>query len=382
MDTLGLYFHIPFCRSKCPYCDFYSLSDKSLYTPYRDALCEEIRTLQRCGSLADTLHTRRVDTVYFGGGTPSHWGADNISAVLRAVRESFLLTEDAEITVECNPTLPDAEAFFAQCVQSGVNRISMGMQSAVDSERKKLGRRADRNDVQNTLSAARQAGIDNLSLDLMLGIPDQTAESLQESLQFLVDTNVPHASVYLLSVEEGTFFHKNRDKLHLPDEDTAADFYLQTVGFLNSKGLLQYEISNFAKPGAESRHNSRYWLQKEYLGFGPSAHSFLNGKRFGFSRDVNAFIQKQPPVLYDSGGDFEEFVMLRLRLTQGLTQAACRRHFGCDIPPSLLRAAKKYEPSNLIKCGCEGICLTPAGFLVSNSILADLLDSLDPTEVP
>ena len=381
MDTLGLYFHIPFCKGKCPYCDFYSLADKSLHTAYKEAVCEEIKTLSRCREFAADAHSRTVDTVYFGGGTPSEWGAENIRCVLQAVREQFSLAADAEITVECNPSTPDLETFFAVCAESGVNRISLGMQSAVDRERKKLGRRANAEDVKAALCAARKAGISNCSLDLMIGIPDQTAESLQQSLQFLVDSQVPHASVYLLSVEEGTFFHKNQNDLNLPDEDTAASFYLQTVDFLNRNGLQQYEISNFARPGSESRHNSRYWEQKDYLGFGPAAHSFLNGKRFGFANDIHAFLQGRPPQEYDNGGDFEEYVMLRLRLTKGLTQTDCRQKFGFDIPPSLLRAAAKYEKQNLIICGSEGIRLTPKGFLVSNMLIADLLSKTDPSEV-
>lgn len=382
MDTLGLYFHIPFCKRKCPYCDFYSLADKSLHAAYKEAVCEEIKTLSRCREFAADAHKRTVDTVYFGGGTPSEWGAENIRCVLQAVKEQFPLAADAEITVECNPSTPDLQTFFAVCAESGVNRISMGMQSAVDSERKKLGRRANAADVKAALYAAKNAGISDCSLDLMIGIPDQTAESLQQSLQFLVDSQVPHASVYLLSVEEGTFFHKNQSKLNLPDEDTAASFYLQTVDFLNNNGLQQYEISNFARPGYESRHNTRYWEQKEYLGIGPAAHSFLNGKRFGFTRDIHAFLQGQPPVFCDDGGDFEEYVMLRLRLVKGLTQTDCRQKFGIGIPPSLLQAAAKYEKLNLIKCGSQGIQLTPQGFLVSNMLIADLLGSIDPTEVP
>ncbi|MBR6779652.1 MAG: radical SAM protein, partial [Clostridia bacterium] len=202
MDTLGLYFHIPFCKGKCPYCDFYSVTDKTLFTPYKEALCDEIRTLTRCRSfLTDNIRNKRVDTIYFGGGTPSYWGADNICAVLSAVKENFTADTDAEITVECNPSSPDIEAFLQQCAESGVNRISLGMQSAVDSERKGLGRAADAAKVLSAVHAAKKAGIANISLDLIIGIPDQTQQSLQQSLQFLIDAQVPHASVYMLSIE-------------------------------------------------------------------------------------------------------------------------------------------------------------------------------------
>lgn len=379
MDTLGLYFHIPFCKGKCPYCDFYSVTDKTLYDSYRDAICHEINTLSRSKPLVGDLHAKCVDTIYFGGGTPSAWGAENISRVLQTVREHFTLAENTEITVECNPSSLTS-AFFETCADSGVNRISLGLQSAVDSERKKLGRRADRTAVLDCLQAARNAGIENVSLDLIIGIPDQTKESLQQSLDFLIESKVPHASVYLLSIEEGTYFYKNAAKLNLPDEDTAADFYLQTVDYLNRNGLQQYEISNFAIPGFESRHNTRYWLQKEYLGIGAAAHSFVNGKRFGFPRSIDSFLQGLPPEQYAQGGDFEEFAMLRLRLSQGLTHKDCLKKFGFPIPISVLRTAEKYKKCNLIEINEQGIRLTPNGFLVSNMLLADLLADISLTE--
>ncbi|MBR2413927.1 MAG: radical SAM family heme chaperone HemW [Clostridia bacterium] len=382
METLGLYFHIPFCKSKCPYCDFYSVTDKTLFAPYKDALCEEIKSLRRCKDFIGTnIKKRIVDTVYFGGGTPSLWGAHNINAVLQAVKENFTLADKAEITVECNPSSPDLEDFLFHCAENGVNRISLGMQSAVDNERKKLGRSADRAKILHAIQCARKAGIDNISLDLMIGIPDQTAESLQESLDFLISTGVPHASVYLLSIEDGTFFGKNRHKLNLPDEDTAASFYLQTVDFLNKNGLSQYEVSNFAKPGFESRHNSRYWEQKEYLGLGSAAHSFVNGKRFGFDRSIQNFLNAIAPEDMGTGGDFEEFVMLKMRLTKGLTHADCKEKFGFHIPSALLKRAEQYEKHKLLTIDENGLSFTPEGFLLSNSILSDLLDSLQEEDI-
>ncbi len=377
MDTLGLYFHIPFCKSKCPYCDFYSVADKTLFEPYKIALCDEIKTLRRCREFVGTdIKTRLVDTIYFGGGTPSQWGADNICIVLQTVRENFNLTDNAEITAECNPSSPDLEVFLQKCAANGVNRISLGMQSAVDSERKKLGRTADRAKILQAIMAARKAGISNISLDLIIGIPDQTAASLQESLDFLVSAGVPHASVYLLSIEEDTFFGKNRHRLNLPDEDTAADFYLQTVAFLNQHGLQQYEVSNFAKKGFESRHNSRYWEQKEYLGIGPAAHSFVNGKRFGFDRDIHAFMDGHAPEYIGDGGDFLEFVMLKMRLASGLTHADCLAKFGFPIPQALLERAGQYEKHKLLTINESGLSFTAEGFLVSNAVLSDLLDSI------
>lgn len=381
MDTLGLYFHIPFCKGKCPYCDFYSVTDKSLFEPYKDALCDEIRTKSRCKSLlADDIQNKPVDTVYFGGGTPSYWGADNVCAVLQTAKTHFAIAKDAEITVECNPSSPDLEAFLSHCAENGVNRVSLGMQSAVDSERKGLGRTADAAKVLCAVHAAKKAGIHNISLDLMIGIPNQTKESLQESLQFLIDTGVPHASVYMLSIEEGTFFHKNAHRLNLPDDDTTAQFYLQTVDFLNRNGLSQYEISNFARPGFESRHNSRYWEQEEYLGLGAAAHSFVNGKRFAFSRSVSDFLQKKEPQLLDCGGDNAEYVLLQLRMNKGLSYVRYRQKFGKDLAQSVLLRAEKYAKHGLLITDKDGLRLTADGFLVSNTILCDLLDALDDEE--
>lgn len=377
MNTLGLYFHIPFCKSKCPYCDFYSVTDKSLSEVYKNALCDEIASLKRCKDFVGTdIKNRLVDTVYFGGGTPSLWGAQNITAVLQAVKENFRLADNAEITVECNPSSPDLEDFLLRCAEHGVNRISLGMQSAVDNERKKLGRTADRVKILQAILWAKKAGISNISLDLIIGIPDQTQSSLQESLDFLVSAGVPHTSVYLLSIEDGTFFGKNRHNLNLPDDDTAASFYLQTVAFLTQNGLQQYEVSNFAKPGFESRHNSRYWEQQEYLGLGPAAHSFTNGKRFGFSRSIQDFLHGFPPEDMGTGGDFEEFVMLKMRLAKGLTHSACNEKFGTNIPSALLKRAQKYEKHKLLTINEEGLSFTAEGFLVSNAVLSDLLDSI------
>ena len=191
---------------------------------------------------------------------------------------------------------------------------------------------------------------------------------------------MPHASVYLLSIEEDTFFGRNRHKFSFPDEDTASDFYLQTVQTLNRNGLQQYEISNFARPGFESRHNSRYWEQKEYLGIGPAAHSFLNGKRFGFERDILGFINGESPEYIDDGGNFSEFVMLKMRLTSGLTHADCKEKFGFPIPQALLRCAEKYKKHHLLIKDQTGLRLTAEGFLLSNAILFDLLDAIADME--
>ncbi len=365
----GLYLHIPFCQKKCGYCDFYSFcpADGQM-DAYRDALCRSVNDW--AGDC-----TEDFDTVYFGGGTPSFFGGERLSAVLRAVRTVLPLTADAQITVECNPGSV-SDRLTETLAAAGVNRVSMGVQSALESERRLLGRASDRKQVEAAIAACRKAGIDNLSLDLMLGIPAQTTASLDESLRFLLDTGVPHISAYLLKLEAGTPLAKEKDTLPLPDEDTVCDFYLRTVKTLAQHGLPQYEVSNFARPGFESRHNLHYWRDEEYLGLGPAAHSFFGGKRFYYPRDFAAFLRGDAPVPDGDGGDKEEFCMLRLRLTEGLSDNAFFARFGTHLPKALFARAKQLAPHGLLTVSGDTIALTPQGFLLSNRVIGELVDTL------
>ena len=294
MKNIGLYLHIPFCKSKCPYCDFYSFSGKSTQKDdYTRVLKEQI--LSSASALQSNCDCK-ADTLYIGGGTPSVLGAKNLAVLVNACN-SGILTDNAEITVECNPYGLD-EDFFKILHESGVNRISLGLQSAVDSERRILGRLSDRNQVENAVKAAQQAGFFNISLDVMLGIPDQTEFSLKETLDFCLSLGVPHISAYILKLEENTHFYRNASKYNFPDEDLTADLYLQMCEDLEKGGIMQYEISNFAKSGFESRHNLKYWHCEEYLGLGPSAHSFIDGKRFYFDIDCDDFIDIEDVIAW------------------------------------------------------------------------------------
>lgn len=338
-ERSGLYFHIPFCKSKCPYCDFYSVKfDEASAQQYVQEICDEIKQYQGI-----------FDTVYFGGGTPSILPPELIGKILDCARTQFEISDDAEITVECNPS-KDLSEDFKKYASYGVNRISVGMQSAVDSERFALGRAAGRNEVERTINYARQSGIENISLDLMLGIPKQTIESLDYSFDFIKSVGVPHVSAYMLKIEEGTKFFQMRDRLVLPDDDTVGEMYLKTVDTLASFGIKQYEISNFAVPGFESRHNTKYWTLTPYLGIGKSAHSFWGGKRFFYDREWNKIDD-------GTGGDKEEQIMLGLRLAKGIDKSLVDRDF-----------------ADLVKMGYvddlgERIALTPKGMLVSNTII-------------
>lgn len=340
----GLYIHIPFCFSKCPYCDFYSTK----YNPTAaDAFAEKLGW-----QMQD--YTGSFDTVYFGGGTPSILEPRVLTGILQAVRDHFAIDPAAEITVECNPS-KDLTGDMEQYAAAGINRVSIGMQSAVDRERFALGRRAGSGEVARTVAAAKAAGITNISLDVMLGTPKQTPDSLEETFAFIARMQVTHISAYLLKIEPGTPFDRLQAKLALPEEDTVCQMYLQTVERLGQLGFAQYEISNFARPGYESRHNLKYWQLEPYLGLGPSAHSLWNGRRFYFDRDW--IWQDEGP-----GGDREEQILLGLRLNRG-------------IPADwLTRDPAPYIAGGFMRRANGRISLTPRGMLVSNTILAELLD--------
>lgn len=366
MKNSGLYIHVPFCAGKCPYCDFYSAkADEEGMDRYVLALCEEIKRKSE-------EYPFSADTIYFGGGTPSLLGAKRLNRILAEICKYFRPAENAEITVECNPSSVD-QKFFNDIARSGFNRVSMGMQSFVDSERRILGRKGSGNDVLKRVEEARKAGIENISLDLMLGIPNQTRESFSQSLNVCIDSGVPHISGYMLKLEEGTPFYKMRDKLSLPDEDAVCDMYLQMCETFEKAGINQYEVSNFAIKGMESKHNLKYWRCEEYLGIGPSAHSFMNGKRFFYPRDTEKFIMSPETVSDGDGGDFEEYAMLALRLKAGLKEKETLKRFGFGIPKRIYKTAERFQKLELLNITEEGISFTPNGFLLSNTVISELI---------
>lgn len=371
-SNLGLYLHVPFCASRCPYCSFFTKrpegSERDLYV---NALKWDLT------ARSAFLHAK-VDTVYFGGGTPSVLPGQDIADLLQTIEGLFYLVpapgmDAPEITVECNPS-SDLESFLPVVAEAGVNRISLGLQSAVDAERKALGRKADAGRVKDCIALAQANGITNLSLDVMLGVPGQTAESLARTLDFCAESGATHVSAYILKLEEGTVFWKRQDQLNLPDEDTVAALYTQTCDTLESYGFRQYEISNFAKPGYESRHNLKYWHCEDYMGFGPSAHSFIDGGRFYYPADLEAYLAEKARLVHDGpGGSPGERLMLALRLTEGYTGPLSDAVLSRAREPQL-QPFVKLEPA-----GPEGwhLSLTRDGFLVSNAVLAELLKDID-----
>ncbi|MBR6531005.1 MAG: radical SAM family heme chaperone HemW [Clostridia bacterium] len=364
MKNIGLYIHVPFCKSKCPYCDFYSMR-------MCDGQADDYTAcvLEGLECWVDKLG-RKADTLYFGGGTPSLLGGRNISLITRRAKSLFGV--DGEITVECNPSAVEDD-FFEAVANSGVNRISFGMQSAVDSERRKLGRLADSKRVEACIRNARQAGISNITLDVMLGVPDQTEESLKRTIDFYLENDVPHLSAYMLKLEEGTYYYNNADELNLPDEDKTADMYMLLGDVLEENGYRNYEISNFAKPGFEGKHNLKYWNCEEYLGIGPSAHSFIDGKRFYYPRNIDSFRLGCDPVADGDGGDREEYIMLRLRLADGLVFDEFSRRFGERFPEEIIARARTFEKQGLVAVSENSMHLTRRGFLLSNAIISSLI---------
>ena len=337
---------------------------------YVDALLNEINTLSRVNDFVNEPF--RADTLYLGGGTPSVLSGEELFKIITTAKERFFISEDAEITVECNPN-SDIEAILPHLLKAGVNRISLGLQSAVDKERKILGRQSDKNRVSEVIELIKSSGITNISLDVMLGIPHQTQESLKETLDFVIECGVPHISAYMLKIEEGTHFYKNLDKYNFPDEEVTIKLYNQCSDTLENAGFIHYEISNFAKKGFESRHNTKYWELKNYLGLGPGAHSYIDGKRFCFESDTRSFIDGEKAIFDSYGGDAEEYIMLKLRLKKGLSLSELKKLYGEKPLTKINKKAPLLKEQGLINFDGENLSLTRDGYLLSNSVICELI---------
>ncbi|MBO5265821.1 MAG: radical SAM family heme chaperone HemW [Ruminiclostridium sp.] len=351
----GLYIHIPFCASKCPYCDFYSERySKKLAEEYKNAV---IRNLSH--------YNETYDTVYFGGGTPILlW--EEIGGILSNVR----LCENAEITVEANPCVTD-EKRLERLLEGGVNRISFGVQSLNDNELLFLGRKHTAEQAVRVVNLAYKTGFRNISADLMLGLPNQDKSSIYNSVNALSQLPLTHISSYLLKIEEGTPFSEMN--IDIPEDEAMSELYLYTCEELDKNGFKQYEISNFARDGFMCRHNLRYWRCEEYIGIGAAAHSFCNGVRFCTERSIEKFISadKQEVVITDDeAGGFDEFAMLKLRLSEGLKFSECEK-FGV-ASETIINRCKKI-PSDYIIVNEKSIRLTRNGFMLSNAVIGKIL---------
>lgn len=374
---LGLYIHIPFCVKKCAYCDFLSWSgNKEQREDYARALEQEIL------SYNNFAKDYQVSTIYFGGGTPSILEGEQTEQIMRAIRQIFRIEKKAEITLEMNPgtVLREKLELYRKL---GFNRLSMGIQSVKNENLKLLGRIHTYEDFLDSYRMAREAGFDNISGDLISSLPGQTLEEWKEELEILTETPLEHISVYQLIIEEGTEFYKKYGEHEelLPDEETSREIYLWTGKYLRERGFSQYEISNYARAGKESRHNLRYWERKDYLGLGLGAASMVHNMRMSNTRDWKKYMAycrdprkiREEVEFLEEPRQMEEFMFLGLRKTRGVSRKEFRRIFGKDLDLVYENALKKYLENGMLQEAGDRIFLSEEGILLSNQIFADFL---------
>lgn len=396
--ALGIYISVPFCRTKCSFCNFASdVFSRAVFDRYVDRVCADVtradETMQRVGGRI----VREVDTIYLGGGTPTVLDANQLWRMFEAVRGEFQVRSDAEVTVECAPgTL--TPAVLDGLLRCGVNRVSLGVQSFVDVEASSVGRLHNAAIVRDDISRLRAAGITNLNIDLIAGLPHQTAESWNHSLAQTIETGAPHLSVYMLEIDDesrlgreliagGTRYHAH----FVPDEDATADFYSTACEQLDAAGIGQYEISNFARAGFESRHNLKYWTRQPYLGFGVDAHSMLLSGETG----IEAVRFSTPDVLeqYMRGvaeqrtdvtkiAALEENFFLGLRLNRGVNLELLRQAFGAEAINDLESAIGELVADDLLQRNGDLIRLTARGRLFSNEVFQAFLSTADAPTKP
>ena len=375
--ALGLYLHVPFCKSKCIYCDFYSLPRAE------EKMDEYVRALSRHLEAASArCEGYGVNTVYLGGGTPSYLGRERLEAVLNAVYKFYHIGEDAEVTLEANPDSVGDQKTIRALKEAGINRVSLGVQSADDRMLRLLGRPHTFAQAEGAVAELRQGGIENISLDLIYGLPGQTMAHWQETLERAAALSPEHLSCYGLKVEEGTPLASMEAREAIPDGDAQADFYLWAVRRLEALGYGQYEISNFAKAGRRSRHNMKYWTLGEYLGLGPGAHSDLGGVRFAWARDLDAYCRGveagglEPETAEAVSRDQRalEYLMLGLRTANGVSAGAFEGAFQRRFAPVEASLTPLLQTGHVLKSG-ERWRFSPEGFLVSNQIIGRVLEA-------
>lgn len=377
LKNLGLYIHIPFCKQKCNYCDFYSLGCRESKIPdYIEALCEHIKRE------APLYKEYKIDTIFFGGGTPSLIESRDFERLAITIKNSFKITQDAEFSLEANPGTLTKEKLSCY-IKNGVNRISIGLQSTNNEELKCLGRIHDLKKFKESYTIARESGLNNINIDIMYGLPNQKISDFAKTIKDVCEFNPEHISAYCLKIEENTPFYKIRNSLILPNDDEEYEMYIYLCNELKKQGYEQYEISNFSKKGSRCIHNLKYWLSKEYIGFGPSAHSYFNGKRYFYENNVEKYIKclecvdKLPKKHYEDetslkDNSMDEYVMLKLRLSDGVDEQDFKRMFGTEFIeeyPQIL----KYLTDEFIVYRNGAYSFTPKGFFVSNYILAQIL---------
>ena len=369
--ALGIYIHIPFCKSKCNYCDFNSFSGiEHLQKDYCIALKHEI----------DNFHNKEniVNTIYFGGGTPTYLSSDLLVDLLKTVKENFTLSGNCEITTECNPATID-ENGFRILYNAGFNRVSIGLQSCDDKLLKTLGRIHSFNEFENCFKQARMAGFENISLDLMYGLPNQTTEIWLDTLKKAIAFSPEHISSYSLKIEDGTpFSHMNLD---IPDDETVREMYDICTDFLENNGYNRYEISNYAKKGFESKHNCKYWSCEDYVGFGAGACSCIDNLRYNNLSDIQAYINSvlksgvaiEEKFPLNNTEMMSEFCFLGLRTTNGISADEFKNRFGVELTQVFGNEIEKNIKRKTIIQKNGRYIIPPEWIFVSNEILSDFV---------
>jgi len=395
--SLGIYISVPFCRTKCSYCNFASdVFSRAVFERYVGRVCSDIERAEQISTEMGGQVEGEVDSIYLGGGTPTVLEAHQLRRMFDAVRAKFSVTADAEVTVECAPgTLtPRALETLLQC---GVNRVSLGVQSFIDHEAAAVGRLHKRATTLDDIARLRSCGISNINIDLIAGLPHQTAESWKESLAETIGTGAPHVSVYMLEVDEesrlgreliagGTRYHAH----FVPDEDLVADFYVVACETLNAAGVQQYEISNFTRPDCESRHNLKYWTRQPYLGFGVDSHSMVESTTAGAG--AIRFSTSDSLDKYVSGADLEKDIVthanaleesffLGLRLNRGVDLRQIADKFGCEAVAQVFPTIKQLESDGLVDASGNIVRLMPRGRLISNEVFQRFLAITDTAKV-
>jgi oxygen-independent coproporphyrinogen III oxidase len=386
---VGLYISIPFCRTKCSYCNFASdVFSKSAYENYVQRLIEDIRTSRTLAGELGCEFDEDVDSIYLGGGTPSILQGSQLQRIFDSLRDQFSVASDSEVTVECAPGTLTSD-LIDTLLRTGANRVSLGVQSFVDQEAQSVGRLHKRSTVLEEVGRLRSAGLNDFNVDLIAGLPHQTAESWYFSVEETIALGAPHTSVYMLEVDEdsrlgseliagGTRYHAH----FVPDDGTTADFYIQACERLNTAGIAHYEISNFARPGHESRHNLKYWTRQPYFGFGVDAHSMLRSSRTGhevlrFSApdSLDAYMNRAPRSVTAvfAQAAIEESFFLGLRLNRGIDLDKSCAEFSADAVAAFEPAIQECLMDDLLERRGANLRLTERGRLLSNEVFARFL---------
>ncbi len=375
MKELGIYVHIPFCKQKCSYCDFISYCDKNdLIEKYIKALKQEIKN--------SSVNEYEISTIYIGGGTPSYIESKYISEILKTIKQKYNISRNVEITIEVNPGTATKEK-LRDYVEAGINRISIGLQSCNNNLLKMIGRIHTYEEFLSTYKLAREVGFKNINVDLMIGLPNQTLDDVKKSLEEISKLNPEHISVYSLIVEEGTPIEKKiaNGQLKLPNEELEREEYWEVKKFLESLGYKHYEISNFAKTGYESKHNLNCWEQKEYLGFGAAAHSYMKKTRYSNTENIEKYINQemqseQLHIVHEVQKEEEqkkEYMLLGLRKIDGVQISSFKNKFGCNPIMEFKNELKKLTQEGLIKIDLDQIKLTEKGIDLANIVWEEFI---------